>query len=197
MFHGWVVRDPYRWMENDETRLGWWLDEQVKYGTRLLEGLPRRAAFLALIAKHTAPVARIGNIEWSPSALYIRALGPNSATWSLYRVDDTKGPVLVFDPAVHTSSRSSTLDYMKPSPDGRFIVLGISEDGSEDSELRILETASNRLLPDRIPHTQYADPHWMPDSRSFFYWKMTPVVSPLCQDTRALGIRVVRANELA
>ena len=63
------------------------------------------------------------------------------------------------------------LDWWTPSWDGRFVAYGVSEGGSEDSTLRVLDVATGRDLgpTEEIRHTRYASAAWLPDSSGFFY----------------------------
>jgi prolyl oligopeptidase len=171
--HGQVVVDHHRWMEQPDGRLDRWLTEQARHTTAILHALPDRAEIRSLVTRHSTPVARMTDLEWTPTGIYFRALAPGGSTWSLFLANGVEDPALLFDPARHLGSSSATLDYAKPSPDGRLVAVGVSTSGSEDSQLRIFDTATDEMLPESIPHTQYAKPSWTPDGKSFFYWKLT------------------------
>ena len=49
-----------------------------------------------------------------------------------------------------------------PSDDGRLLAYGLSENGSEQSVLHVLDVARGATLPDRIPRTRAADLAWLP-----------------------------------
>ena len=68
------------------------------------------------------------------------------------------------------------MDWWKASPDGRYIVYGLSKDGSEDSTLHVLSVADGRVLPESIPDTQSAVPQWLDDASGFFYNQLTGAV---------------------
>ena len=70
-----------------------------------------------------------------------------------------------------------SLDWWIASPNGSHVVYGLSRDGSEDSLLHVLETASGRDLPDRIPSTETANPQWLNDGSGFFYNQLTGAVA--------------------
>ena len=54
------------------------------------------------------------------------------------------------------------------SPDARYVAFGLSLAGSERAVLRIVETATGKILPDVIDRARYASPSWR-DGASFFY----------------------------
>ncbi|HSS40114.1 MAG TPA: prolyl oligopeptidase family serine peptidase, partial [Polyangia bacterium] len=61
------------------------------------------------------------------------------------------------------------IDWWFPSDDGARLAYGISEDGSEESTLRVRDVASGRDLPDVIPRTRACSLAWMPDGGGFYY----------------------------
>src|SRR5208337_370360 len=61
------------------------------------------------------------------------------------------------------------LDWWYASEDGRYVAYGTSPSGSEVSTLRVIETATGKLLPDSIDRTRAASLAWTPDNSGFFY----------------------------
>jgi protease II len=58
---------------------------------------------------------------------------------------------VVIDPNVLDPGGTIALDWYFPSDDGRMLAYGLSENGSEQSVLHLLEVDSGEILPDRIP----------------------------------------------
>jgi prolyl oligopeptidase len=83
------------------------------------------------------------------------------------RAGDQGWPRLLVDP--NALEPASALDWYFPSPDGALVAYGISRNGDEQSTLYIVETATGRLLPERIPHTSFCRVAWLPDSSGFYY----------------------------
>jgi prolyl oligopeptidase len=69
-----------------------------------------------------------------------------------------------------------SLDWWRASPDGRYVVYGLSKNGSEDSTLHVLTVADGSLLPERIANTEDANPRWLEDGSGFFYNQLTGAV---------------------
>ena len=61
------------------------------------------------------------------------------------------------------------LDWWFTSDDGKYVAYGTSPSGSEESTLRILETATGRTLPDAIDRTRFASLAWLKDDSGFYY----------------------------
>ncbi len=69
-----------------------------------------------------------------------------------------------------------SLDWWRASPDGKYVVYGLSKDGSEDSLLHVLTVADGKDLPETIPNTEGANPQWLDDGSGFFYNQLTGAV---------------------
>jgi prolyl oligopeptidase len=99
--------------------------------------------------------------------------------FKLFVRQGTGGPdrVLV-DPTAMSSAKSHmSLDWWRASPDGKYVVYGLSKDGSEDSLLHILTVADGKDLSESIPNTEGANPQWLDDASGFFYSQLTGAVA--------------------
>ena len=61
------------------------------------------------------------------------------------------------------------LDWWFPSDDGRRVAYGTSDDGSEESLLRVRDVDSGQDLGDQIPRTRACSLAWLPDGSGFYY----------------------------
>ncbi|HXI19596.1 MAG TPA: prolyl oligopeptidase family serine peptidase, partial [Gemmatimonadales bacterium] len=76
---------------------------------------------------------------------------------------------VLLDPNQLSAEGTTALDWHHPSDDGRLLAYGLSEDGSEQSVLHVLDVGTGEALPDRIPRTRAADLAWLPDASGFYY----------------------------
>src|SRR5258708_19526238 len=60
------------------------------------------------------------------------------------------------------------LDWWFAAEDGKYVAYGTSSSGSEESTLRLVETATGRVLPDTIDPTRFPNVAWMKDSSGFY-----------------------------
>ena len=61
------------------------------------------------------------------------------------------------------------MDWYVPSPRGRYVAFGISQNGDERSTLRVMEVATGRMLPEAIAHTKWCRLSWLPDESGFYF----------------------------
>jgi prolyl oligopeptidase len=181
-YFGETLSDPYRWMENSKDR-DWlpYLKGQNLHTRAVLDALPTRAPLLKRIRQLTGDTVTTARVQRAGGLTFFlqRPLGADN--FKLFVREGLHGQDRVLiDPTLLSSSTSHvSLDWWKASPDGRFVVYGLSKDGSEDSLLHVLNVADGKDLPERIADTQSADPQWLDDGSGFFYTQLThPVASP-------------------
>ncbi len=168
--HGVVVRDPYRWLEDagaPETKA--WTEAQNACTAAYLAGSPRRGP----IGQRLARLLGIGSLGVPTPAggRYFyerREAGQNHPV--LYVRDGAEGEDrALVDPNALSGDGTTALDWYHPSPDGRLLAYGLSQDGTEESVLHLRDVGTGADLPDRIPRTRAADVAWLPDASGFYY----------------------------
>lgn len=177
-----TIVDPYRWMENAKDRdwepfmKGW-----AAYTRGVLDAIPGRKALLERIGKLSGDLP-IADAPQSAGGRLFYQMRPSGANQFKLFVREGIGGAekLLVDPSTLKGDGGShmSLDWWRASPDGRYVVHGLSAAGSEDSVARILDVASGELLAERIDRTQYAGPRWLPDSSGFFYNRLAEGSKP-------------------
>ncbi len=170
VLHGETIPDPYRWLEDGdapETRS--WTDRQNALTEAYLAARPERPK----IRERLEQLLRIGAIS-APIPVrgryfYQRRDGRQNQPVLYMRqgIDGDDRPLV--DPNSLDASGTIALDWYYPSEDGALLAYGLSENGSEQSVLHLLETDTGRHLPERIPRTRSADLAWLPDGSGFYY----------------------------
>src|SRR5438552_4582387 len=168
--HGHKIGDPYRWMEdssNADTQE--YVREQLAYTRSILDPLPGRAQIHQRL-KELLSIGTIGTPQ----------IGGNYYFYT--RREGTQNqPVLLVREGIHGIDRTLVdvnqlaadgtvaLDWWFPSEDGKYVAYGTSASGSEESTLRIIESATGKILPDTIERTRFASVAWKKDNSAFFY----------------------------
>src|SRR5256714_10221824 len=169
-YHGHKIADPYRWLENaksPETQK--FVEEQNAYTEQVLHVVPGREKLRARIEQ----LLTIGRVEAPRPAgnyyFYEKREGQQNQP-VIYVREGLQGkdrPLI----DVNTLAPDGTiaLDWWFPSHDGKYVAYGTSPNGSEISTLKIIETATGKLLPERIERTRGASLAWLPDGSGFYY----------------------------
>jgi prolyl oligopeptidase len=179
-YFGETVSDPYRWMENSKDP-EWlpFLKGQNAHTRAIIDALPGRAALLKRIEQLSGEAVATSRVQRAGGLIFIQQRPLGADNFKLFVRQGLNGPdrVLV-DPTAMSSGKSHvSLDWWRASPDGKYVVYGLSKDGSEDSLLHILTVADGKNLPETIPNTEGANPEWLDDASGFFYTQLTGAVA--------------------
>ena len=170
--HGIEVPDPYRWLEAGESAdVQQWVAAQNEHTRQALDARPDRGWWHErLVALMQLPVVMA--VQARGEHLFCLERPAGAEQFILTRrsaVDPAVEPFVLVDPAVGTADAANAIDWFEASPDGDLVVVGTSEGGTEDSVLRVLETAGGRDLGEAIPHTRACSVAWEPDGSGFAY----------------------------
>jgi prolyl oligopeptidase len=174
-YHGVTVADPYRWLEGDGEDVKAWSDGQDRYARTVLDGLPDLAALRAeYTAIMKAPVTYYQSLV--PVAGKVFAMRKSSAREQpeLIVMSDPEhagDAKVVLDPTAGGNAHA-TIDWFVPSPDGTKVAVSISNQGSENGDLHLIDLDGKDLEP-AIPNVQRAtgggDVAWRPDGKALYY----------------------------
>jgi prolyl oligopeptidase len=174
-YHGVTVSDPYRWMEESKApEFQAWLAAQNDYSEQLLARLPGRARLRERVAELAQGSPDIRDLAPNGELLFYLATEPGQRGRRLVVENRRSGErrVLVDTASLARDGKSVAVDWFRSSPDGSKLVLGLSEGGSEDSVLRVLDVKTGQWGPERIDRTGINGPWtivWLADNRRFFY----------------------------
>jgi prolyl oligopeptidase len=173
-YFGETLRDPYRWMENDQDPQ-WlpFLKGQNAHARAVLDRIPGRDRLLERIRQLSGDAALTRRVHRAGGKLFFEQRPAGADNYRLFVEEQGARRVLIDPTALSTASGHFSLDWWDPSPDGTHVVYGLSRDGSEDSVLHILKVADGTDLPERIANTEGANPAWLDDGSGFFYNQLT------------------------
>lgn len=174
-YFGTMVTDPYRYMESlDNPEVAGWMKAQNEYTRRVLGRIPGRAELLARIKQLDESIpARVGEIVPLATGryFYLKSLSKDSVFKLYMRDGASDSERLLVDP--HGPSGvgpPDAINFFWPSNDGRYVAYGISQGGSENAVLHILDTTTARDTGENIDRVQFGEViGWLPDARSFIY----------------------------
>ena len=168
--HGETIPDPYRWLEDGEspdTRA--WTEAQNALTRSYLDAVPGRRGLRARLDQLLA-IGAIGVPTPARGRYFYQRRDGRQNQPVLYLREGVHGEDrAVVDPNALDPGGTVALDWYYPSDDGRLLAYGLSENGSEQSVLHVLDVDSGVARPDRIPHTRAADLAWLPDATGFYY----------------------------
>ena len=175
-YFGETLSDPYRWMENAKDP-EWlpFLKGQNDRTREVLDALPTRASLLERIQQLSGDTVATSRVQRAGGLLFFtqRPKGADNFKLFVRQGGGTPDRVLVDPIGMSGAKGHVSLDWWRASPNGRHVVYGLSQDGSEDSILHVLNVADGRDLPHTIANTESANPQWLDDGSGFFYNQLT------------------------
>lgn len=174
VYHGKTIIDTYRTLENmNDAKILDWYKNEADYAQNILQHIHGRELFQAA-TNDTSTVFRELTITNDNHYYYLKKSSAEETT-KLYSRHQIEGEeILIFDPKTYKQQSPNTyyINYFNPSWDNSSIVISLSKDDEEISELIILDVTTKKRYPQIIYNTWAADlggVRWLSDNSGFFY----------------------------
>jgi prolyl oligopeptidase len=167
-YFGTKVADPYRWLEDDnaeDTKA--WVEAQNKVTFGYLDTIPYRPKIKERLTeifnypRYSSPF-RAGEY-------YFFTKNDGLQNQSVYYIQ--KGlegaPEVFLDPNALSPDGTVRMNIIAVSKDDRYVALSRGEAGSDWTEIRVMEIATKRELPDRVQWVKFSGASWKGDG--FYY----------------------------
>ena len=169
-YHGTLVPDPYRWLEDlDAPETQAWVEAQNQVTFAFLEQIPERQALRErLTALWDFPRA------WAPLKrgdryFQLRNNGLQNQD-VLYVLEDLDAePRVLLDPNTLSPDGTVALTAWSVSPDGRWLAYATSGSGSDWLTWRVRDVETGADLPDLLEWSKFSGAAWLTDSSGFYY----------------------------
>ncbi len=172
-YHGTIVADPYRWLEEDNSpERAAWVEAQNKVTFAYLGKIPFRAQMAARLEKlfnypkYSAP-SRRGDYFFFTKNDGLQ----NQSVWYVQKgLDGT--PEVLIDPNKFSADGTSRLGTFSLSKEGKMAVYGISKGGSDWQEYFVLDVSAKKTQSDELEWVKVSSVAWTGDG---FYYSRYPV----------------------
>ncbi len=189
-YFGQNIIDPYRYMENSEDSIvnKWYLQEKNN-AIQVLSQIKGRNTLKEKIDKYSnVKLETITKLRVTSNNLYFYLKNtPGKNVGKLhYRVGVKGSEILLFDPTGFKPENKSkySINYIKPNWDGSYILISLTKNDEEISEVIIFDVKNLELLNIMIDHcwpSGLGGVHWLPDNKSFTY-EHIPVIDKRSKD---------------
>jgi prolyl oligopeptidase len=167
--HGHDVADPYRWLEDtgDARTVAWsaaqdQLFETARASWSTRPGFEERVGRLLSAGMVTVPVWR-GDRQF-----FMRRDPQDDHAKLITRAPDGTDSVLI-NPMELNPDGTTTLDYWAVSKEGQFLAYQVSEGGTEEAVLRVMDVATREIVDGPIDRTRYSPVAWVPGAEGYYY----------------------------
>ncbi|UXH77284.1 prolyl oligopeptidase family serine peptidase [Roseateles amylovorans] len=169
-YHGTVIADPYRWLEDDnsaDTKA--WVQAQNAVTDKFLAAMPQRMPARKLYTelynfeKFGVPFKEGGRYFWTRND----GLQQQSVLYTARALKDT--PQIALDPNTLSKDGTVALSGLSVSRDGKLLAYGIAGAGSDWQTWKVRDLDTGKDLPDTIEWVKFSSASWTPDGKGFFY----------------------------
>ena len=167
-YFGVKVADPYRWLEDDNSKqTAEWVEAENQVTSAYLQIIPFREKLLKRL-RQVADYEKVGTpFEKNGRWYYYRNDGLQNQS-VLYVMDQLGGTPRVFlDPNTLSTDGTVALKGVYFSNNGRYAAYTISRSGSDWEEIYVLDVQTGRLLDDHILWAKFTGAAWCGDG--FYY----------------------------
>ncbi len=170
ILHGVPVTDPYRWLEDqDSRRTRQWIEDQTRYARTYLDGIPGRDRIRERIREFLA-VETYESPQKVGNRYFFRKRLSEQEQPSIYMREGPEGEdQLLLDPAKRGTGPYTALKPLRVSPDGRLLLYEIKEGGERMGTFALFDIESRTTLSDALPRGYLRGFEFAPDSTSFYY----------------------------
>lgn len=169
-YHGTLVADPYRWLENpdsEETKA--WVEAQNQVTFAYLgeisvrEQIKQRLTRLWDYEKYGIPFKEGENYFYFKND----GLQNQSVLYTLKSLDAE--PRVLLDPNKLSEDGTVALSGLAVSDNGKLLAYGLSTSGSDWQEWKVKDVETGEDLPDHLQWIKFSGASWTSDHQGFFY----------------------------
>ena len=167
-YHGTVVPDPYRWLETaDSPQTSSWVAGQGELMDAERSTWQSRDGF----AERMQQLLGAGTISppyYRGERTFFMRRSPGEQFASLLVSENGVERVLI-DPMVLDPAGLTTLDGWQPSKEGDRITYQISEGGTEESVLYVMDVATGEVIDGPLDRCRFSPIAWLVGGEAFYY----------------------------
>ena len=169
-YHGTLVADPYRWLEDpdsEETRA--WVEAQNAITMPFLEAIPARVPIRERLTQ-LWNYERWG-VPYKEANRYFVSKNDGLQNQAvLYTTEALDGDLRVLlDPNLLSEKGTVALSGLRVSHDGRLMAYGLASAGSDWNEWKVRDVATGEDLEDRLEWIKFSGASWSTDNQGFAY----------------------------
>jgi prolyl oligopeptidase len=169
-YHGTLVSDPYRWLEDTESpETKSWVEAQNAVTFAFLENIPARKEIHERMTalwdypKASAPVRK------GDRYFQLRNTGLQNQDVLFVREKGESEARVLLDPNTLSEDGTVALNTWAVSKDGNWLAYAISASGSDWLTWQVRDVSTGKDLPDEIKWSKFSEAAWKNDGTGFYY----------------------------
>lgn len=169
-YHGTLVADPYRDLEDTESATtAAWIEAQNRLTRSYLDAIPQRQQLVERLTalwnyeRYAIPVLR------GETYFFTHNNGLQNQS-ILYRSEAHDAPKeVLLDPNSLSEDGTIALSAWAPTRDGKRIAYALADGGSDWRVIKVRDVGSGQDLEDEVRWVKFSPIAWLPDGSGFFY----------------------------
>jgi prolyl oligopeptidase len=168
--HGVSVVDPYRWLEDGDSRdTREWIEQQSAFARGYLDGISGRNQIERRI-REFLEIETCDSVLVAGGHYVFRKRLPREEQPCIYARKGPDGPDrLLINPADRGAGKYIAVNPLAISPDGNILAYEVKEGGERTSSLEFVDLETGNRLPESLPRGYLRAFAFGPDSRSIYY----------------------------
>ncbi|MEH1976801.1 MAG: prolyl oligopeptidase family serine peptidase [Nostoc sp.] len=177
-YHGTLVADPYRWLEDpDSEETITWIEAQNQVTFSYLSEIPAREKIKQRLTKlwdyekYGIPFKEGESLRDGSTERYFYfkndGLQNQSVLYTLKTLDDQ--PKVLLDPNKLSEDGTVALSGLSISEDGKLLAYALSSSGSDWQEWKVRDVETGEDLQDHLKWIKFSGASWTHDNQGFFY----------------------------
>jgi prolyl oligopeptidase len=169
-YFGTKVPDPYRWLEDDNSRAtAAWVKAQNDLSRAFLDAIPERARIRSRLER-LWDHERFGTPEKRGGRYFFERNAGLQDQSVLHVADGPEAPPRVLlDPNALSPDGTVALRAWRVSIDGKLLAYAVSDGGSDWQTWRVRRVDDGKDLDDVVRWSKFSDAAWTRDGKGFFY----------------------------
>jgi prolyl oligopeptidase len=167
--HGHRVADPYRWLEDAEApETAEWSAAQDELFVAERDTWPGRDRLRARI-RELLGAGVVSAPVWRGERQFFMRRTADQEHAVLLTVDPDGTERVLVDPMALDPEGLTTLDAWQPSKEGHLLAYQLSEGGTEESVVRVMDVVTGGEVDGPIDRARYSPIAWLPGGAAFYY----------------------------
>ncbi|MEZ5104059.1 MAG: prolyl oligopeptidase family serine peptidase [Draconibacterium sp.] len=174
-YFGKEITDPYRNIENlKDSNVVNWIKAEADYARAIIDDIPGRQELINKMVEFDARVSsKVSSLHITENDIYFYLkMTPQDETGKLYYRNGFEGDeIFLFDPTKYDtlSDKKYVISTLSSTDSGDKIIIGVAADGSEATDLLVLDVKNKTFLPDKLENLLFPIASWLPDGSGFLY----------------------------
>jgi prolyl oligopeptidase len=181
------VTDPYRWLEQGgDAKVHRWSLAQDRRTRSYFDKLADRKPMFERLMKQTAAASTaFYDLHLEGGRLFAMLNEPTKQQPMIAVLGPEADPArahIVLDPNALNAKGTTAIDWYVAAPDAKLVAVSMSDNGSEDGSLHIVDVATGKEVDKVIPRVQFptagGSVAWRDDSSGFWYTRYPDASEP-------------------